>query len=177
MMTRRSVASGCLRGFLIFTGISIAVIAAVVVIIGFVYINSLPTLEELTPSPIAQTSKVYDIDGNLASCDVSTGTLIGGEVCFTPFTQPGTAVYDIVLTATDSCGLIDVCTTQVTVTVNQPPEVSCPGEITEYTCFIEAALCVEGFVATDPDDNKTVVHFEIWQGKALQNPKYWLAGR
>jgi len=67
MMAKRSAARGCLRGFLIFTGISIAVIAAAIVIIGFVYINSLPTLEDLTPSPIAQTSKVYDIDGNLVT--------------------------------------------------------------------------------------------------------------
>ena len=31
----------------------------------FNYVNSLPRLEELTPSPIAQTSKVYALDGSL----------------------------------------------------------------------------------------------------------------
>lgn len=34
-------------------------------IFAFAYLSSLPSLEELTPSPIAQTSKVYGIDGTL----------------------------------------------------------------------------------------------------------------
>jgi len=58
-------AKGCLRGFLIFMAAAIAVIGGGGIILGLVYINALPTLEELSPSPIAQTSKVYDIDGNL----------------------------------------------------------------------------------------------------------------
>jgi penicillin-binding protein 1A len=65
MMGKKRTAGGCLRGLLIFAGITIALIGGLAAITGFIYINSLPTLEELTPSPIAQTSKVYDIDGNL----------------------------------------------------------------------------------------------------------------
>lgn len=65
MAEERRAARGCLRGFLIFTGIAVAVIAAACTVTGLVYINTLPTLEELDPSPIAQTSKVYDINGDL----------------------------------------------------------------------------------------------------------------
>jgi septal ring factor EnvC (AmiA/AmiB activator) len=31
-----------------------------------------------------------------------------------------------------------------------------------------------GSVFTDPDDGKTLLHFEIWHGKALQNPGSWI---
>jgi murein hydrolase activator len=32
-----------------------------------------------------------------------------------------------------------------------------------------------GTIFTDPDEGKTAIHFELWQGKALQNPTDWLA--
>jgi len=65
MSVRKKGPGGCLKGFLIFISIAIIVIIGVGAIIAFIYINSLPTLEELTPSQIAQTSKVYDLDGKL----------------------------------------------------------------------------------------------------------------
>jgi septal ring factor EnvC (AmiA/AmiB activator) len=34
-----------------------------------------------------------------------------------------------------------------------------------------------GVVATDAEENKTAVHFEVWEGEALHNPAYWLAPR
>ena len=33
-----------------------------------------------------------------------------------------------------------------------------------------------GKVHTNPDDLKTEYHFEIWQGKNIQNPQEWLSG-
>jgi len=65
MISDRKNSKGCLRGFLIFTAVAIVLIIGITAIIALIYINSLPTMEELSPSPIAQTSKVYDIDGNL----------------------------------------------------------------------------------------------------------------
>ncbi|MCJ7471741.1 MAG: PBP1A family penicillin-binding protein [Actinobacteria bacterium] len=56
---------GCLKSFLIFISITVIIIIGVGAVIAFIYMNSLPTLEELTPSQIAQTSKVYDLDGKL----------------------------------------------------------------------------------------------------------------
>ncbi|MCF8296030.1 MAG: peptidoglycan DD-metalloendopeptidase family protein [Saprospiraceae bacterium] len=32
-----------------------------------------------------------------------------------------------------------------------------------------------GKIHTDPEDNKTELHFELWKGKVRQNPAYWLA--
>lgn len=34
-----------------------------------------------------------------------------------------------------------------------------------------------GRVYTDRNENKTELHFEIWQAKELMNPAYWLAGK
>ena len=65
MTVRKKGIGGCLKGFLIFISIAVIVIIGVGALIAFVYMNSLPTLEELTPSRIAQTSKVYALDGKL----------------------------------------------------------------------------------------------------------------
>lgn len=32
-----------------------------------------------------------------------------------------------------------------------------------------------GTIYTDPDEGKTVIHFEIWEGKTLHNPYMWIA--
>ena len=56
---------GCLKSFLVFISITVIVIIGAGLAVAFAYMNSLPTLEELTPSQIAQTSKVYDLDGKL----------------------------------------------------------------------------------------------------------------
>jgi septal ring factor EnvC (AmiA/AmiB activator) len=34
-----------------------------------------------------------------------------------------------------------------------------------------------GQVFTNPEDQKSELHFEIWRGKVIQNPENWLAGR
>ncbi|MEI7501097.1 MAG: peptidoglycan DD-metalloendopeptidase family protein [Bacteroidota bacterium] len=34
-----------------------------------------------------------------------------------------------------------------------------------------------GRVFTNPDDQKSELHFEIWRGKVIQNPEIWLAGQ
>ncbi len=61
-MTRKS---GCLKFFIIFTIVAIAIVVFTGGIAAIIYATSLPDLEDLTPSPIAQTSKVYSIDGEL----------------------------------------------------------------------------------------------------------------
>ncbi|MFZ3386512.1 MAG: transglycosylase domain-containing protein, partial [Candidatus Hydromicrobium sp.] len=65
MSPKRKKPGGCLK-FFIFTITSIFLLTALIgVALTLYYINTLPTLEELTPSPIAQTSKVYALDGRL----------------------------------------------------------------------------------------------------------------
>ncbi len=34
-----------------------------------------------------------------------------------------------------------------------------------------------GRVYTDPGEMKTELHFEVWKGKTIMNPEYWLAGK
>jgi len=57
------------KRFLKFLFIAVAIILSIIVVIGLVlviyYTSTLPTLEELTPSQIAETSKVYALDGSL----------------------------------------------------------------------------------------------------------------
>ena len=56
---------GCLKIFLVFLFSSVFLLLLVAFIVGLIYLNSLPSLEALTPSPLAQTSRVYAIDGTL----------------------------------------------------------------------------------------------------------------
>ena len=54
--------------FLNFLKVALIIIVSIFVLVSLVlliYINTLPSLEELTPTPVAQTSKVYAIDGTL----------------------------------------------------------------------------------------------------------------
>lgn len=59
------IKSGCLKFFISVMVIGICFVLVVGGIFAFIYINSLPSLEDLTPSPVAQTSKVYALDGSL----------------------------------------------------------------------------------------------------------------
>lgn len=40
-----------------------------------------------------------------------------------------------------------------------------------------SAKQIIGRVHTNPDDQKSELHFEIWRGKTIQDPEEWLAGR
>jgi len=65
MSPKQKKLSGCLKFFIIATAVIISFLIVIGLAVAYYYINTLPTLEELTPSPIAQTSKVYAIDGTL----------------------------------------------------------------------------------------------------------------
>jgi penicillin-binding protein 1A len=56
---------GCVFAVLITFLICLALILFVGLIGGFLYMRTIPTLDELTPTQIAETSKVYAIDGSL----------------------------------------------------------------------------------------------------------------
>jgi len=65
MSSNRRELSGCLKVLIFFISSLLVLVLATGGILVLYYLNSLPTLEELTPSPIAQTSKVYSLDGSL----------------------------------------------------------------------------------------------------------------
>ena len=65
MNSKRKKLSGCLKFFIITSVTVISFVTLTGIVFVLYYINTLPTLEELNPSPIAQTSKVYALDGSL----------------------------------------------------------------------------------------------------------------
>ena len=65
MSPKRKKPGGCLKFFIFIVVAIFLVITLIGVALTLYYINTLPTLEELTPSPIAQTSEVYALDGRL----------------------------------------------------------------------------------------------------------------
>nr|MBN2276419.1 T9SS type A sorting domain-containing protein [candidate division Zixibacteria bacterium] len=90
-----------------------------------------------------------DVDDNLATCSVNKGTLNGNTVCFVPTAGNNT----IRLIATDSCGAADTSSVTINVTLNNPPEVTCPGLTTVKLTEFPAEVCVSGFAFSDPDGN------------------------
>jgi penicillin-binding protein 1A len=62
---KRSRTKGCFLSLLIVIAIFVLIIVFIGIIGGFIILRSVPSLEELTPSDIAETSKVYAIDGTL----------------------------------------------------------------------------------------------------------------
>lgn len=65
MSPKRKKPGGCLKFFIFIVVAIFLVVTLIGVALTLYYINTLPTLEELTPSPIAQTSEVYALDGRL----------------------------------------------------------------------------------------------------------------
>ncbi len=63
--TEKTRTKGCLKIFGIFVLVCAVLLIAIVLIGGFIFLRTLPSIEELTPSAIAETSKVYAIDGSL----------------------------------------------------------------------------------------------------------------
>ncbi|HSG99821.1 MAG TPA: hypothetical protein VLB27_07220, partial [candidate division Zixibacteria bacterium] len=92
-----------------------------------------------------------DPDGNLISSTVNVGTLSNDTVCFTPVAGAN----QIILTCEDACGATSSCTTTVTVTLNRPPDVSCPADAQFTVCGAGEQICVPGFSSSDPDNNLT----------------------
>ncbi|MCI0530626.1 MAG: hypothetical protein L0Y74_01535, partial [candidate division Zixibacteria bacterium] len=92
-----------------------------------------------------------DPDGNLQTVTVTGGTLSGDSVCFTPVVGVNT----ITLIATDSAGLADTCTTDVTVSLNQPPVVTGPANKNIFLCACNESkkVVLKPFAFSDPNNN------------------------
>ncbi|MCH9031367.1 MAG: T9SS type A sorting domain-containing protein [candidate division Zixibacteria bacterium] len=88
-----------------------------------------------------------DIDGNLVSPPtVNVGTISGDTVCLTPVAGENL----IILTCTDSCGAVDVCTTLVF--LNRYPTCNI-GEADPTVTLCEPEEICFPFTSTDPDGN------------------------
>lgn len=143
-----------------------------------VALNSLPTLTLPTPDPeflcsateLCFTIVFGDPDAGTyesaptATLISGTGTLTGDQVCFTPVDGVD-STYWFVIEVCDSCGSPGgageavpppSCVTDsfsVTVTFNQPPVASCPGDTSAaFTCEV-GEICLGPFSCSDPDGN------------------------
>lgn len=75
-------------------------------------------------------------------------TIEGNQVCVNP-NEPGS--FDVVITATDSCGAVDTCTTHVTTGANHPPVVTSGDDFSMSLCRPEQ-VCVSVWI-DDLDHN------------------------
>ncbi len=89
-----------------------------------------------------------DPDDNIATIDLAGGTLDGNIARFTPVE----GVNILTLIVQDECGEVDSCTTEVLVTLNNPPYAGVDFDTTVFKCTREE-ICLTGFGCTDSDDN------------------------
>ena len=90
-----------------------------------------------------------DPDDNIDTVYTLGGTLTDHSVCLTPIEGINT----ITLICVDECGLADTCFTQVTVELNSPPEVSCPGDTSVPFTGEPVEICLGPFESSDVDGN------------------------
>ncbi len=100
-----------------------------------------------------------DPDGNLLSVEVTGGTLNGETVCFNPVEGINT----ITLICVDECGAADTAITQVTVNLNQPPQVTCPPDIS-IDCSGSTDPSYTGYptVTDDNDPNPVITYSDVF---------------
>ena len=63
--TKHKRGRGCLVTFMVSLLVCFVIVILAGLIAAFLYLQTIPSIEDLTPSPIAETSKVYAIDGSL----------------------------------------------------------------------------------------------------------------
>jgi len=96
-----------------------------------------------------------DGNNNIETVDITGGTYSDGSVCFTPSVGQKT----ISITVTDSCGLTASCTTIVSITMNNPPAVTCMDDTTMIVDDL-SQICLPGIGYEDPDGNIASVVLE-----------------
>ncbi|MFH1686970.1 MAG: T9SS type A sorting domain-containing protein [bacterium] len=90
------------------------------------------------PTEICWPVEVSDVNGNIESIEVSHGTYADGELCFTPY-DSGT--YEIMITVTDSCGVVARSAAILTVQTDQGIQIVCPDDTTFFACDADT-FCV-----------------------------------
>jgi hypothetical protein len=92
---------------------------------------------------------ISDPDGNLAGVKVNNGgTYKDGMICFTP---GAIGIYNLIITAVDSCGRATFDTTTVHISLNKPPIVIAPEDFEITRCDL-SPICF-GLYVNDTDKN------------------------
>ncbi len=139
-------------------GASASMLGTAVVTLNSAPIVTLPADTSLflcEPQQLCFPFEVTDIDNNLADITVLPEgfEITDGDICF--FADE-LGVHEVILTATDSCGVSDADTFMVTVAINEPPAILV-GDTTLFSCE-PLEVCVQVNVAdTDGDIDSVIV--------------------
>ncbi|MBK7142241.1 MAG: VWA domain-containing protein [bacterium] len=126
------------------------------------------TLFRCTTAPICWPASASDPDGNLDSIKVLSGpgSYSAGQICFTP---AASGSHVIVLRAVDKCGVADLDTVVITVTLNAAPVCQMPPNSTFRQCVpTQVSLPVS---ATDANGNFS--HCQIVSGPGSLSGGQW----
>jgi hypothetical protein len=83
------------------------------------------------PTYICLPITITDPNGNLKTVTVNRGQYSNGQVCFVPY---GAGTYEIIVTATDSCGRQAADTAKVVITTDQFVKLIIPKDTTVFEC-------------------------------------------
>ncbi len=105
------------------------------------------TVFQCAPAQICWPASCTDPNGNLSTCNLTgPGTYSGGQICFTPASS---GIHTFVLTATDACGLQNVDTVQITVTLNSAPTLAFGADTSVFMCT-PTQVCMN-YSVSDPN--------------------------
>ena len=112
-----------------------------------VVLNSPPVVSGLTdtslylcfPQEICLPVSITDPDGDIDSIWVSRGSYHDGQVCFVPYDS---GRYEIIVTASDSCGNLAADTAIVVIETDQGIEIICPDDTVIFTCNLIDTFCL-----------------------------------
>ncbi|MEW5795373.1 MAG: T9SS type A sorting domain-containing protein [Candidatus Zixiibacteriota bacterium] len=83
------------------------------------------------PRQICLDLNISDSDNDIAGVAVNRGQYANNQVCFVPYSM---GIYKLIVTATDSCGHVEVDTAEVTVKTDQGISLVTPGDTTIFLC-------------------------------------------
>ncbi len=117
------------------------------------------------PEPVCFNATIDDVDFNVADIVVNFGTYNAelNQVCFTPDTS---GVYSIIITATDSCGVADFSTTNVTVELNEAPTIDLGVDYALEICA-EQEVCIDPLII-DNNLNSVNTNFSFYNTQTGQ---------
>lgn len=109
------------------------------------------------PREICLPLVVSDADGDLKEVTSNIGEIRDDEICFTPYDA---GVYELIVTALDSCGATDVDTAYITVETDQEIQPICPNDTTIFFCELDTACFqIEGI---PPGTDVSVTGVNAW---------------
>ncbi len=115
------------------------------------------TIYLCAPQSVCIPVTIADADFNPATVTVSRGSYSDGKICFIPYDS---GLYQIVVTAIDSCGLSDVDTVDVRIKTDQNITLVCPRDTSIFVCQPETLCFPVGGIPAGA--NVTLTGTNVW---------------